>query len=358
MYNILLVDDDATIGFIYSHYTVWEKCGFNIKAIVSDGKEALRQLETTLFDLIITDIKMPVINGLELLTLIRERQYQLPVILASSYKDFEYAQQGLRLGAIDYLVKPIYESTLEPLLTKIKNILDYQSLLMPKSHITSSKTQETLSLYMSTEDIKELIEFFITLNPQLNYQLRLYYHKAVTLFGLHSTNMILFLEHIINHLWNNLYERFSWLKDIEPTVLKPSLTLSSPFELETRFYETILSMQQMIIKYRLSHKSSVVHLACSYLAENILASPSMQDVADRLNLNKDYFGKLFKQQTGIYFNDYAQKLKIEYAKTLLLTSNYKVYEISDLLGYSSVDYFLKLFKTYTGMSPTHYKKHL
>lgn len=358
MYNILLVDDDAAIRFIYDRYTIWAKCGFNVKAIVSNGKEALHQLETTIFDLIITDIKMPIISGLELLELIRERGYQLPVILASTYSEFEYAQQGLRLGATDYILKPVYETTLEPILNRIKEHLDRQSLLLERESITSSKIEEALSLYAPLEDTKQLTELFMTLSPHLNSQLELCYHKAIDLFGLGSTKMILFLEHIINKLWTGLYEQFNWLKIIEPVPPKLSLNQLSPLELELNFYEIIFSMQQLITKYHLSHQNSVVHLTYSYLAENLPALPSMQDVADVLGLNKDYFGKLFKQQTGIYFNDYIHKLKIEYAKTLLLTSNYKIYEISDLLGYSSTDYFCKLFKNYTGMTPIHYKKQL
>ena len=358
MYNILLVDDDAAIRFIYTRYTIWAQCGFNIKAIVNNGKEALEQLETTTYDLIITDIKMPIINGLELLELIRKRGYQLPVILASTYSEFEYAQQGLRLGATDYILKPVYETTLEPLLSKVKAYLDKQTLLLETEQITSSKIEEGLSLYAPLEDTRQLIELFTTLSPHLREQLELCYHKAIELFGLGSMKTILFLEHIINKLLDDLYAQFNWLKIIEPAPPKQSLNEFSPFELETKFYEIIFSMQQIITKYHLSHQDSVVHLACSYLAENLTKLPSMQDVADALSLNKDYFGKLFKQQTGIYFNDYAQKLKMEYAKMLLLTSNYKIYEISDSLGYSSTDYFCKLFKNYTGMTPIHYKKQL
>lgn len=355
MYNILLVDDDDAIRFIYNRYTIWSQCGFNIKAIVNNGKEALEALETSTFDLIITDIKMPIINGLELLELIRKKGCQLPVILASTYSEFEYAQQGLRLGATDYILKPVYETTLEPLLNKVKEHLDKQALLLEKEQVICSKIEEGLSLYAPLEDTRELIELFITLSPHLKDQLELWYYKAIDLFGLGSTKMIFFLEHIINKLYTDLYTQFNWLKMLEPAPPKLSLSELSPSQLKNGFYEIIFSMQQLITKYHLSHQDRVIHLACRYLAENLQKLPSMQDVADALSLNKDYFGKLFKQQTGIYFNDYVQKLKMEYAKTLLLTSNYKIYEMSDLLGYSSTDYFSKLFKNYTGMTPIHYK---
>ena len=67
----------------------------------------------------------------------------------------------------------------------------------------------------------------------------------------------------------------------------------------------------------------------------------MENMADYFELNKDYFGKVFKQHTGVTFSYFSSVLKVEYAKELLGTGNYKTYEISSMLGYSSTDYFTK-----------------
>jgi two-component system response regulator YesN len=69
-------------------------------------------------------------------------------------------------------------------------------------------------------------------------------------------------------------------------------------------------------------------------------------------------GKLFKQQSGITFNKFSSILKVEYAKELLNTGNYKAYQISEMLGYSSVDYFTRIFKDITGKTPSDYKKNI
>ncbi|MDO4554592.1 MAG: response regulator [Lachnospiraceae bacterium] len=80
------------------------------------------------------------------------------------------------------------------------------------------------------------------------------------------------------------------------------------------------------------------------------------NLADYYGFSKDYFGKIFRQKVGMTFQQFVMKYKMEQAKRLLLVSNYKIYEISDQLGYRTTDYFTKLFRDYTGMSPQKYRK--
>lgn len=77
--------------------------------------------------------------------------------------------------------------------------------------------------------------------------------------------------------------------------------------------------------------------------------------ADYFRFNRDYFGKLFKQETGMTFNSFYNTFRIEYAKELLETGELRVCEISELLGFSSVDYFTGVFRKQTGFTPTSYR---
>ena len=78
--------------------------------------------------------------------------------------------------------------------------------------------------------------------------------------------------------------------------------------------------------------------------------------AEYFSFNKDYFGKLFKQETGMTFNSFYNGFRIEYAKELLTSGRYRINEISELLGFSSVDYFTGVFKRQTGCTPSGYRK--
>ena len=81
-----------------------------------------------------------------------------------------------------------------------------------------------------------------------------------------------------------------------------------------------------------------------------------ENAADHFGFNKDYFGRLFKQKMGMTFGDFYKKFRIKYAEKLLLSGRYKVYEVSSMLGFSSVDYFTTVFKKLTGKTPSELKR--
>ena len=121
MYRILLVEDDEALRYVYARMHAWQENGFCLAAQAANGKQALEQLDKERFDLIVTDIRMPFIDGLELLRELRRRAIQTPVILVSSYGEFEYAREGLVLGAFDYIVKPFSP---KELMARINVVLD------------------------------------------------------------------------------------------------------------------------------------------------------------------------------------------------------------------------------------------
>ena len=81
-----------------------------------------------------------------------------------------------------------------------------------------------------------------------------------------------------------------------------------------------------------------------------------ENAADHFGFNKDYFGRLFKSKMGMTFGEFYKHFRILYAEKLLLSGRYKVYEVSAMLGFSSVDYFTTVFKKITGKTPSEMKK--
>lgn len=252
MYKVLIADDDSAMRFIYSKMKVWSACGFEISQETDNGKSALELLEKHHFDVLVTDIRMPFIDGIELLKKIKERNIDICVIFVSSYNEFEYARQGLILGAFDYILKPIKEDDLKKILDRTKS-------------------------------------------------------------------------HLIEKYGNT---------NINPSVLKVFKDIN------------------------IHEDSNFVHQLGVYFTENYGKPITMEDVANKFYLSKDYFGKMFKQNIGTTFNHFYSLIKVEYAKDLIKTGNYKFYEISDILGYSTVDYFTKIFKEVTGETPSQYKSKL
>ncbi|UUZ95489.1 response regulator [Paenibacillus sp. P25] len=110
MYRVLLVDDEPFARMGLRATFDWEGNGFRLVGEASNGKNALPWIERNEVDILITDIAMPVMDGLELIRTARERCPQMKFILLSRHSDFAYVREGMRMGASDYLLKP----TLEP----------------------------------------------------------------------------------------------------------------------------------------------------------------------------------------------------------------------------------------------------
>lgn len=253
MYNVLLVEDDSTLRFIYSKMKTWTECGFKIKKQAANGKDALEILQKESFDLIFTDIRMPFVDGIEMLRKLSEQNSTIPVIFASSYDEFEYARQGLILGAFDYLLKPVKEKKLAEVLERLKAYLE--------------EKESTVKIEQAVSDVFSQIGICV--------------------------------------------------------------------ESSTFIYQTAVYFSQ--------------HYGEVFTAD---------DIAEAHGYSKDYFGKIFKKHFGLTFHEVYSRIKISYAVNLLRTGNYKAYEISDILGYSSVDYFTKVFKEITGETPSRFKAKL
>lgn len=105
MYRVLIVDDETAIRKGITAFIDWEKEGLIVEDQYGNGAEALTVLEKRSYDILITDIKMPLIDGIELMQQALKLHPSLKVILISNYSDFEYVKEGLKLGAVDYLLK-------------------------------------------------------------------------------------------------------------------------------------------------------------------------------------------------------------------------------------------------------------
>jgi YesN/AraC family two-component response regulator len=112
MYKIMLVDDEPIVRLAIKSLINWEEHGFEIAFEASNGKQALKLLETNPgIDIIITDINMPILDGLELITQITDMNLEPEIIVLSSYNDYDWVRKAFKLGVNDYILK----TEMEPL---------------------------------------------------------------------------------------------------------------------------------------------------------------------------------------------------------------------------------------------------
>ena len=124
MYRLIIADDEKRIRMGLKNIIDWEKLGFEVTEIFSDGQEVIEYLEYVMPDVILTDIKMNYISGIEVVKYVFEHKLPCKVVLLSGYQEFELAVQAIRYGAEDYLLKPTDVEKLEETFLKLKEKLE------------------------------------------------------------------------------------------------------------------------------------------------------------------------------------------------------------------------------------------
>ena len=117
--KVIIVDDEKKICQLIQFLVDWEKMGLEVAGVAYNGIDALRLVEELEPAIIITDIKMPGCDGLELIQQVQQRKQDIHFIIISGYQDFEYARKAIRYGVRDYLSKPVQKDELEETLQRV-----------------------------------------------------------------------------------------------------------------------------------------------------------------------------------------------------------------------------------------------
>ena len=107
LYKVFLIEDEIVAREGIRDNVNWNAHGFQFSGDAPDGEIALSLLETTRPDLIITDIKMPFMDGLQLCKIVRERMPDTKIVILSGHDEFEYAHKAINLGVKEYILKPV-----------------------------------------------------------------------------------------------------------------------------------------------------------------------------------------------------------------------------------------------------------
>lgn len=508
--KVLIVDDELDVLKGLKRIINWNSLGFTICGEATDGIEALQKIQILKPDLVLMDIRMPGLSGLEIIEHCKDFNFQGHFIILSGYSDFDYAKSAVKLGVNNYLIKPVDEEELESSVKDVQKAITerQQKTLMLNKYRENARTTMIMNFIIGKEelslfDLKDLNliadQYMLVMSERYNQNSFQHYwsfsellrvsnqnHSSYEHMSLDGQELILLkgteaiqkFYHVLQHyssgpeegspldslflVYDNPVSYIHELKDSYCNVLSlmnrrffcdekqhvlssddlpeksqltcivnelqkypaiisgyiqshnRSLLAETLMEMEKLLYyssDSVVSLKHSLIDIFLQIKqiicntystldipfpnnASVIDFVMGkyYLYEIIqffseqfkmcikaVGYPTSQDIMDDIlyyikhnyteNLklesisplfgyNSSYLGKLFSRKTGESFNSYLDRTRIENAKRLLAEKDYKIYEISEKVGYKNTDYFHKKFKKYTNMTPAEYRKSL
>lgn len=146
LYKVVLVEDEIVAREGIRDNVDWRSAGFEFCGEAPDGEMALPLIESTRPDVLITDIKMPFMDGLQLCQIVRERLPWLKIIILSGHDEFHYAQEALKLGVTEYLLKPLGVQDLHDVLQKVARQLDQERQELESLRALQGQVADNLEL--------------------------------------------------------------------------------------------------------------------------------------------------------------------------------------------------------------------
>jgi two-component system, response regulator YesN len=389
MYKVLIVDDEPVIRFGLKASVDWEAEGLYLIGDYPNGEEALKAIESVQPDILITDIKMPLMDGITLMKHAIERYPHIKVILVSSYNDFEYVREGLRLGAVDYILKPTLEPEdfLQLLRNTIKKLHEEKNIESKLSQIEDSNLSEErrrieneIKRVILSEEKQLIIENF----PQwLQNDFIFVYMEMNQVVRVEMEHDLLYKTYILDEIQTLFYRKirngisFS-IGDTKMLFLIEKYkqefeiveSLKKLIEDETNFrfafsYLTVsnitligksfLQLQQAINKKSLSTDNEIIDKALDFIHQHYTEEMTLRRIGEYVHISRNYFSIIFKRHLDKNFIDYVIELRVNKAKELLAQTSLKIYEVAEKSGFRDVKYFSKAFKRLTGLSPVDYR---
>ena len=125
-YSVLLVDDEEDVIRVIMKKIDWERMGFTVVGYAHNGVEALEMVEECVPDVVLTDIKMPYMDGLAMSRKLKERYQNIKIIIFSGFDEFEYAKEAIDIEVEQYLLKPVNAEELDKVFSRIRETLDHE----------------------------------------------------------------------------------------------------------------------------------------------------------------------------------------------------------------------------------------
>ena len=403
MYKMMIVEDEPLARFGIKNTVNWAQYGIKIVAEAANGREGFEMAKIHHPDIIITDVKMPFVNGLEMIKMIRDANITTEFVILSGYGEFEFARVAIENQVVNYLLKPVSNEELVDTVLKVIEKLKSREVVKKSNYILENSKEE-----IKRKVIRILVRKYYESLDDLKNQLSMYDSKLIDRgffvvavldekFELQEATEILFVyESILSEILDGegvryicgiYHEKASFLIDassqsqverlVNQALLQYQMVntqtisagISTYFEGVDeihRVYEEAKSVAnngllKFINSVQRFNGESEIYSPNVLRALNVIHQEYMNDinvsyVSEKLNVSDSYLMHMFKDQLGITFNKILIDTRIREAKMLLKTGEYRVKEVAYKVGFNDEKYFTMIFKKQTGLTPSEFSK--
>jgi len=409
--KVFLADDEIVVREGIRESFPWDETPYTLVGEAPDGEMALPMIRDTNPDIVITDIRMPFMDGLELCRTLCTQMPWIGIIVLSGYDEFEYARQCIQLGVREYLLKPINAANLREALDKVsrqlqeeRKTLEHAASLRARMEGGGKILKEKLigSLFtdeFAEEDAENVLKELAAMGCPVPAPFYAVVDAAFTPTGTgqEAASVLAETSGGIVHTspsrtGTRLFVLGNSAEDAEEMAYSFSSSLvrelercgcsqirvaigdivDKPEEIlhsfktarhirhllvqRTEEQPIILGTREMGGVEDVTQVSSIINEAKLYMSQNF-SNPNLmlQDVAAAVNMSKSRFSTVFSQQNGQTFTEYLIYLRLGKAKEMLRETNIKSSQIARESGYNDSHYFSYIFKKNTGLTPSEYR---
>jgi two-component system, response regulator YesN len=396
MYRVLIVDDEPIICKGLRDTIEWDSLGLEISGEAHNGVDALDMIKIIRPHIMITDIRMPAMDGIKLIKAIRELDLHIRIIILSGFSDYAFLKEAIRLGVDSYLLKPIDNDELISNLADLVNTIEKEMLRTTQLYhgieiLRSNTLNRLVTNKIGRSEFEEKAAFLdVTLTAERYLcVVCIAENEDSGLYGYGEPNLALAIQNICSALLKG--EGFAFVDSKNRVTLL--LFGGAEEKMLAAANGVLVNVGKQVLEYygkpvitcmgcvvctieeiwksyasateRFDHEKKVpeddrpdgslnnsVERTLAYVAAHYHEALSLKQVANFCDINTSYLGQIFKKATGESFANFVNKYRIEKAKHLLSNSNLKVYEVAQRVGFTDYRYFLKIYKKITGINPT------
>ena len=318
------------------HSPVWDEISdYAAATTVRDGRSALRLLQEQAFDLVLVNLRLSGLDGLELLRRIRKEKLCPLVVLTSDFPDFQYAQQGIIYGAFDYLLRPLTADTLLPLIFRAQEKLK----LTEKQHL-----QECTQLvqHMGQGDLGTIFDAIVADRGadtaiQRDVEIRRVYQAVIDQ---------VFAERPWLHQFQDQssYEALDWMSSTDNHAVCSFCR------------RRLVELSNTLAVLQPHTEDPALQEILQDILEHVDGGCLQKDIASAHFLSRTALSEMFRAQLGRSYQSYVAEIKMLRARYLLSHTDMKIYEISAQLGYKDVNYFSRIFRKRYGAPLSQFRR--